>query len=155
MGLRKKREISKTTPLRFWQIVLYFCGWNSRSVLTDGVSGPGGFTGNSERAESKSVLSTNPEQVVLTFQQTWHDVGLASTGCIHLITHQPIHQLINHQQQNLFNMGLILIIVAILTVAQANMIIAVYIITVYIPHSTKAMFTFVQALSVTHFFSIK
>lgn len=90
MGLRgRKRRISiRIIPVRFWQFVLYFFSWNSRSVLTDGVSGPGRIGGDGERAESKSVLSSDPEQVILTFQQAWHHVGLAGTGCIHL-TSQP------------------------------------------------------------------
>lgn len=60
------------------------CAESTESELTDGVSGPGGFGGNGERTESKSVFSSDPEQVVLTFKQAWHHVSLAGTGCIHL-----------------------------------------------------------------------
>lgn len=73
--------------------MLYLCR-NSGSILTDGVSGPDRIGGDSEGAESKSVLSSDPEQVVLTFQQAWHNVSLAGTSCIHLETSQSINQLI-------------------------------------------------------------
>lgn len=69
------------------------------SVLTDGVPGPGRFRGDGEWAESESVLSSDPEQVVLTFKQSRHHIGLAGTGCIHLITNQLNPQLINHNKK--------------------------------------------------------
>lgn len=37
-------------------------------VLTDGVSSLGRISGDGERAESKSVLSLDPEQILLTFE---------------------------------------------------------------------------------------
>lgn len=48
------------------------------------------FCGCGEGAESKSVLSSDPEQVILSFKQAGNNVGLAGTGSIHL-------QSINHQ----------------------------------------------------------
>lgn len=78
------------------------CAESVESELTDGISGPGRFGGDGERAESKSVLSSDPEQVVLTFKQAWHHVGLAGTGCIHLITNQLIAQLTNQKKSVLF-----------------------------------------------------
>jgi len=73
-----------------WNMGLAVCLKSSGSVLTDGVSGPDRVGGDGERAESKSVLSSDPEQVFLTLQQTWNHVGLAGTSCVHLITDQWI-----------------------------------------------------------------
>lgn len=64
-------------------------------VLTDRVSGMSRFCGRGEGAESKSVLSSDSEQVILSFKQAGNNVGLAGTGSIHL---QSInHQLISHK----------------------------------------------------------
>lgn len=43
-----------------------------------------GLCGSGEGAKSKSVLCSDSEQVVLSFKQAWHNVGLAGTGSIHL-----------------------------------------------------------------------
>lgn len=48
-----------------------------------------GFCGRGEGAESKSVLSSDSEQIILSFKQAGNNVGLAGTGSIHL-------QSINH-----------------------------------------------------------
>lgn len=84
--------------------------WRSRSVLTDGVSGPDGLGGDGERAKSESVLGSDPEQVVLTFQQTRHHVGLAGAGRIHLMTkrarHQPKTPHSIHESIGIFRAGL-------------------------------------------------
>lgn len=53
-------------------------------VLTDGVSGVSGICGRGEGPKAKSVLCSDSEQVVLSLQQAWHDIGLAGTGSIHL-----------------------------------------------------------------------
>lgn len=53
-------------------------------VLTDRVSGMSRFCGRGEGAESKSVLSSDSEQVILSFKQAGNNVGLAGTGSIHL-----------------------------------------------------------------------
>ncbi|TNN69580.1 hypothetical protein EYF80_020225 [Liparis tanakae] len=59
-----------------WNAGLAVCLKSSGSVLTDGVSGPDRVGGDGERAESKSVLSSDPEQVFLTLQQTWNHITL-------------------------------------------------------------------------------
>lgn len=63
-----------------WSPVVGDC----ESALTDGVSGPSGISGDGERAKSKSVLSSDPEQVVLAFKKSWDHVGLAGTSGIDL-----------------------------------------------------------------------
>ena len=66
----------------------------SGCVLTDGISGPSRFCGDGEWTKTESILSSDPEQVVLTLQKTWHHVRLTGTGCVHLITNQSTHQFI-------------------------------------------------------------
>lgn len=74
------------------EVCVFVCSWNIRCVLTDGISGPGRVRGDGERAKSKSVLSSDPEQVVLTLQQAGNHVGLAGTRRIDLMTNE------SHQQ---------------------------------------------------------
>lgn len=74
------------------------CAGCCDSVLTDGVSGPSRISGDGERAKSKSVLSSDTEQVVLAFKKSWDHVGLAGTSSIHLIKSQSNPQLINHNK---------------------------------------------------------
>lgn len=71
-----------------------------------------GLCGSGEGAESKSVLCSDSEQVVLAFKQAWHNVGLAGTGSIHLpsTNHQlitpknTVFPLITHFLQNILNL---------------------------------------------------
>lgn len=58
--------------------------FNYEFVLTDGVSSMSRFCGGGEGPESQSVLSSDSEQVILSFQQAGNNVGLAGTGSIHL-----------------------------------------------------------------------
>lgn len=53
-------------------------------VLTYGVSGPNWIRSDSKWTKSKSVLCSDPKQVILTLQETWDYESLACTGCIHL-----------------------------------------------------------------------
>lgn len=55
----------------------------------------GRFCGRGEGTESKSVLSSDSEQVILSFKQARNHVGLAGTGSIHLQSRN--HQLISQK----------------------------------------------------------
>lgn len=97
-------------------------------LLTDGISGSGWVTGHSEGTKAKPVFSSHPEQVVLTLQQSRHHEGLASTGCVDLkqISQSLSGDLLQNNQKKSCEL------------------------------KTRAgLLTLVQALSVTHFFSIK
>lgn len=76
------------------------CARCCESALTDGVSGPSRISGDGERTKSKSVLSSDPEQVVLAFKKSWDHVGLTGTSGIHLIKSQSNPQLINHNKKS-------------------------------------------------------
>lgn len=79
-----EEEEEENEHLSKWSPVVGDCAGCCESALTDGVSGPSRISGDGERAKSKSVLSSDPEQVVLAFKKSWDHVGLAGTSGIDL-----------------------------------------------------------------------